>query len=344
MTFGRDAAAERRRLIVWLVAIVAFATVPAWAGRANMRLLSEFFYYLTLAQMWNLLVGYAGILSAGQQAYVGAGGYLVFALAIFSGISPFIAIPIAGLLTALLAIPAGFVIFRLEGAYLAIGSWVVAEVFRLAFSQVTALGAGSGMSLPTTIVSSMAADAAQRDLILYSIGLALAALSVGLVYWILRSPYGLALTSIRDDETAAESLGVQTYRTKFIIYLIVAFVTGMVGAFIFIQKINITPNAAFDINNWLVFVIFIIVIGGLGTLEGPFIGTFIFFLVREVAEDWGSWYLVALGLVAIVVVLRMPKGVWGYLSNRFGWRLFPVQRHVQPVLPPTHSDGRKVEV
>jgi branched-chain amino acid transport system permease protein len=102
-----------------------------------------------------------------------------------------------------------------------------------------------------------------------------------------------------------------------------------VGALIFLQKLRISPDAAFSVNDWTAFVIFIVVIGGLGTIEGPIIGTLIFFALRELLADLGSWYLMILGLVAVAVMLRARQGVWGLLAQRFDLHLFPVQRRVR---------------
>ena len=132
-----------------IVAVIALAAAPWWADRASLRLLSEIYAYIALASLWNLLAGYAGLVSVGQQAYVGLGAYLLFGLAMVAGVIRLLAIPIAALAAAIIAIPVAALIFRLRGHYFAIGTWVVAEVFRLLASQVSALGGGSGTSLPS---------------------------------------------------------------------------------------------------------------------------------------------------------------------------------------------------
>lgn len=328
-TVERVTPAARIALIVSLVVLVILIAAPWWAGRADLRLMVEILYYLALAQMWNLLAGYAGLISVGQQAYVGLGGYMLFALAALAGVPPLLALPLAGIIAAIIAIPTAFVAFRLSGAYFAIGTWVIAEVFRLVFAQITALGGGSGMSLPAGIVKSIAADRGMRESLVYWVALAIGLASIALVYFLLRSRWGLALTAIRDSEPASESLGVETYRTKFLIYVIVAGMTGLVGALVFLQKLRISPEAAFSVNDWTAFVIFIVVIGGIGTIEGPIIGVALFFLLREFAADWGSWYLILLGLIAVAVMLRAPKGIWGLIVDRYDLHLFPVGRRLK---------------
>ncbi len=189
----------------------------------------------------------------------------------------------------------------------------------------------SGTSLPTQIVVSMAETRQMREFLIYWVSLALLVVILGIIVMLLRSRYGLALTAIRDNETAALSNGVDVKRTKLIVYVITAGATAMVGALIFLQKLRISPDTAFSINDWTAFVIFITVIGGVGRLEGPIIGTIIFFILRQTMSDLGALYLLMLGLVAIAVMLKAPKGLWGYVADRYGWQLFPLARHV--VLP-----------
>jgi branched-chain amino acid transport system permease protein len=265
----------------------------------------------------------------GQQAFVGFGGYMLFALTMFGGLPPIVAIGAAGVLGALIAVPMAALIFRLRGAYFAIGTWVFAEVFRLSFAQVSSLGGGSGSSLPVAIVRSMADGRSAREALSYWLALGAAVLVIAAVYFFLRSRNGLALTAIRDNELAAGSLGIDIWRTKFVVYVVTAGLTAMVGALIFLQKLRISPDAAFSVNDWTAFVIFIVVIGGIGTIEGPIIGTLIFFALRETLADLGTTYLIVLGIVAIVVMLKAPKGVWGLIRARFDLQLFPLGYRVQ---------------
>src|ERR1700738_291805 len=119
--------------------VLIFAVLPAFAGRGLIQDLIFVFYMLALAQCWNLLAGYAGLVSVGQQTFVGLGGYLLFALTVMAGLDPLLAILLAGIIAAVLAVPTAFVVFRLQGAYFAIGTWVMAEVYRLVFAQVKEL-------------------------------------------------------------------------------------------------------------------------------------------------------------------------------------------------------------
>ncbi|MCX7312924.1 MAG: branched-chain amino acid ABC transporter permease [Alphaproteobacteria bacterium] len=311
-----------------VLAFVAFAAAPWWADRANLRLLSEIFAYVALASLWNLLAGYAGLVSVGQQAYVGLGAYVLFGLAMLAGVHPLAAIPLAGIAAAIVALPVAALIFRLRGHYFAIGTWVVAEVFRLLAAQTTALDGGSGTSLPAAVVVSIASSRQMREFTIYWIALAQVAVVLFAIVWLLRSRYGLALTAIRDNELGARSNGVDVARIKYCVYVAVAFGTAMVGALIFLQKIRISPDTAFSVNDWTAFVIFITVIGGIGRIEGPIIGTVIFFLLRQTLADLGAIYLLILGVVAIAVMLKAPKGLWGLIADRYGWQVFPLERRL----------------
>ncbi len=314
---------------LFAVALVVLAAAPFWGGRDHLRLLAEIYAYVALASMWNLLAGYAGLVSVGQQAYVGLGAYLLFGSTILGGVHPLAAVPLTGLVAALVALPVAGLIFRLRGHYFAIGTWVVAEVFRLLASQVSVLGGGSGISLPAGIVTSMASSRQMREFVIYWVALALVVFVLGAIIVLLRSRYGLALTAIRDNELAARSNGVDVARTKLVVYVITALGTAMVGALIFLQKLRISPDTAFSVNDWTAFVIFITVIGGIGRVEGPIIGTIVFFLLRQTLADLGSLYLLMLGAVAIAVMLFAPKGIWGYLADRFGWQLLPLERRLR---------------
>ena len=188
-------------------------------------------------------------------------------------------------------------------------------------------------------MTSIAPTRQAREFLIYWIALALVVAIIGLIVLLLRSRYGLALKAIRDNELAAESNGVDVTRVKFLVYIIAAFGTAMVGALIFLQKLRISPDSAFSLNDWTAFVIFITVIGGIGRIEGPIVGTIVFFLLRQTLADLGTLYLMMLGLVAIVVMLASPKGIWGLVVERFGWQVFPLERRVVTVSSRPRESG-----
>jgi branched-chain amino acid transport system permease protein len=289
-----------------------------------MRMVVELIALLVLAQMWNLLAGYAGLVSIGQQAYVGLGGYALIVLADDLGVNPFLAVPLAGLVATAFALPTAMVVFRFRGGYFAVGTWAVAEVFRLLVANTDALGRGTGRTLKA--VFPLARET--REIGTYALAVAIGLVALAAVYGYLRSRQGLGLMAIRDSEPASESLGIDVFRTKLAVYLIAAFGTGVTGALIYLNLLRISPDAAFSIN-WTAYTIFIVVIGGLGTLEGPIVGTLLFFFLREALSDHGAWYMILLGLLAVVTMLRFPQGLWGLVAERWDLRFFPVQRRVR---------------
>jgi branched-chain amino acid transport system permease protein len=327
---------SRIGLTVFALLLVVLAAAPLWGGRQDLRLLAEIYAYVALASLWNLLAGYAGLVSVGQQAYVGLGAYVLFGLTIVWGVHPLVAIPIAGLVGAIVSVPVAALMFRLRGHYFAIGTWVMAEVFRLVASQISALGGGSGISLPIGIVTSIGTRQ-EREFIIYWLALAILVAVLVAIFVLLRSRYGLALTAIRDNELAARSNGVDVTRVKLVVYVVTALGTALVGALIFLQKLRISPDTAFSVNDWTAFVIFITVIGGIGRVEGPIIGTIIFFILRQTLADLGSLYLLMLGVVAIAVMLKAPKGIWGLVADRFGWQLLPLERRLKTDVVPAKA-------
>lgn len=313
----------------WFVAaalVLAVATAPFWAGRAELRLFSEFLSFLALAVLWNLLAGYAGLLSVGQQAFVGLGGYVLFVLSGQYGLSPYLAIPLAILAAGVLAAVFAPLLFRLDGAYFAIGTWVAAETVMLGFTMIPALGGGAGMSLPAAAVKAIAPGKELREFIIFWLVAGLSLATLFGVFALLRSRAGLALMAVRDNGLAAASLGIDIWRTRLVTYVLVAGMAGGLGAVIFLQKLRISPMAAFNLNDWTVIVIFAVVIGGIGKLEGAILGTVLYFVLREWMADLGAVYLIILGSLAILTMLYSRKGFWGLLEARTGWSLLPTER------------------
>lgn len=325
------------RSLALVFALAGLVALPWWMGSAQLGGAVEIAGTLALAILWNLLAGYAGIVSIGQQAFVGLGGYALFALVILAGMPPLMALPLAGMAAMLASIPVAFLLFRLRGPHFAIGSWVVAEVFRLLLAQVSALGGGSGQSLPAAAARSIAPDRAGRQLILYTLAVLLAAGASLLAWGVLRSRQGMGLKAVRDSERAAASLGVDVNRLKLAVYIMVAGVTGLIGALMFLQNLRISPDAAFSVTDWTANIIFITVIGGIGTLEGPFVGTLVFFLFRFLFAAYGAWYMIALGGLAVSVMLAAPGGICGILAG-CGVVLFPTERRFRDAAA-TAEDG-----
>lgn len=326
---SRATRASRAGGVFAVLLVAVLASFPWWADHGWMREFNEMACYLIFAMMWNLLAGYGGMVSIGQQAFLGLGGYALLVMGNFMGVNPFVAVPIAAVVTMLVAIPVSKIAFRLQGGYFAIGTWVIAEVFRLSIANVSAVGGGSG----TSLTALRGIEKSTRVSVTFWLCLVSAVASVALVYWFLRSRQGLALLAIRDSEIASESQGVNVRTTKLGVYVVAAFGAGLAGALYFLGNLRISPDAAFAVN-WTAFTIFIVMIGGIGTIEGPIVGVILFWLLNKYFSEYGTWYLVGLGLLAIIVTIKFPRGLWGYVSHRFDLHFFPVQRRLVLHEPP----------
>jgi branched-chain amino acid transport system permease protein len=334
------------------LALALLYALPAIAPRAVVQDLFGILTLLVLAMNWNMLAGFAGLVSVGQQAFVGIGAYAMFGAIILAGLDPLVGVVIGGLAAVLLAVPMAFFAFRLNGAYFAIGTWVAADIARLAISQWQALGGGTGTSLPKGTAKDMAlvepikdmldiSSAAAADALTYWLMLTLAVAILVASYGFLRSRMGLGLQAIRDNENAARSVGVDPVRLKALVFLLTALSTGLCGAIAFIQITRVTPDAAFSVIDWTAFVIFITVIGGIGTLPGPIVGVAVFYVLQRLLADYGTVYLIVLGCLGIAVMLLARRGLWGLFTDRTGIHLLPLaHRPPQPAARHPESSRR----
>lgn len=320
----RATSASRAAMVFGAALAVVAATLPWWGDAGWMREVVQIACYFIFAAMWNLLAGYGGMVSIGQQAFFGIGGYAMLALGNFAGVNPFLAVPLGALVAAGLALPISRLAFRLQGGYFAIGTWVIAEVLRLTVANIGAVGGGSG----TTLTALRGIDRVVRERATYCLALVCMTATVLGIYVFLRSRQGLALMAIRDSEVAAESQGIAVARTKLAVYAVAAFGAGLAGGLYFLSNLRISPDAAFSVQ-WTAFAIFMVMIGGIGRLEGPLVGALVFWALNKAFSDYGAWYLLALGVLAIVVTLVFPQGLAGALQRRGGWQLFPVQRRLR---------------
>jgi branched-chain amino acid transport system permease protein len=313
--------------------VIAAAAAPWLLGEGILRLLSELLLMLAMAQMWNLLAGYAGLVSMGQQVFVGLGAYCLYMTSISLQLSPYWVLPVAPCFCAAVAAVMALFLFRLREAYFAIGTWVLSEVVSLVISKIDGLGGERGMGLPTARLI----DPRWLEPLTFWISAAIAAAAVAGTYALLRSRVGLGLMTVRDNDVAAASIGVDVWRNRFIAFVIAAAGCGLAGAVSFTATLYVAPSFAFD-PNWVVAMMFIVLIGGIGTLEGPILGTVIYFALRElVTIVWGlsaGWYLVGLGMVAIATMLFEPAGLWPIVRDRLGIDWLSVRR-VPPTPPPS---------
>ncbi len=312
------------RLVLLAAVGAVLLSLPLWGTTYQQRAVVEFLYFLSLAMAWNLLAGYAGLMSIGQQAFVGIGAYALVVLAEDLGVNPFLTVPLAAGVAVIAALPASWLLFRLRGAYFAVATWVMAEVLRLiANASIDWLGGGRGRG----VRSLTGFDRGLREDLTFYVALALAVVAVAGTVWLLRSGTGLGLMAIRDSEPGAQAVGVDTARTKRNVYLFAAAIAGAAGALIYLTQVNVRPDAAFSIN-WAAYVIFIVVIGGIGTIEGPIIGTLIFLALREALSGLEGWSMLIFGAIAIAVMLFAPRGLWGLVADRWNIALLPIRRRM----------------
>jgi branched-chain amino acid transport system permease protein len=305
---------------------LAIAVTTSFADSGALRLFSEIALTLAVAQMWNLLAGYTGLVSMGHQAFIGTGAYALYIVSSKLHISPYWMVPVAGVFSALLAAGLAPLVFRLRDAHFSIGMWVVAEIVRLFVTKLDALGGESG--IPLMAMNWLNIDNFARNA--FWISGSLGALSVFGLYALMQSRFGLGLMAVRDNELAATSIGIDVWRNRLIAFLISAFGCGAAGAAHYMGVMFVSPDSAFDIN-WTVAAMFIVVIGGIGTIEGPLIGAVIYFGLREFFSTYfsmsGGWPLIALGCIAVLVMLTAPRGLWGWAQKKWGLRGLSVQRH-----------------
>ncbi len=302
--------------IVGLIVILAFG--PAYLGPNLTDRITTLFIYVILAAMWNALAGYGGLVSVGQQAFFGLGAYLAIRLS-YAGVNVYLALIVAPLLVGLLSLPLSSFALRLRLGEFAIGMWVISELAHLLVNLDGLVQGETGVSL--IAINAFAPDA--RRAYNYWLALAMMTLLVGLVFFLLRSRTGAAIQAIRDNEEAAASIGVKVFATKRLIFVLAAVGCAAAGSLTLSTLISFQPKTYFSVQ-WTAYMLFMTLVGGLGTFEGPIVGAVLFFIVETVFGGTGVWYLIGLGASALFFSLFVPRGIWGTLSDRFGIHLMPV--------------------
>src|ERR1700729_898018 len=312
-----------RRNVAWtgagaLVAVIVLAYLPYIVYSGTTAILVQGFIVLTLASMWNLLAGYAGLVSVGQRALVGLGAYFVLFLAIH-GTSPFAALPVAAIGCGIAALPLWWLVSRLRSGYFAIATWVLAATVMLIIEKFSSIGGGTGMPLPGLAGFSPTLLTAYT----YWAGLAVTVLSLAAIYLLLRGRLGLVLTAVRDDEVAARSSGARGGLARLLVFVVAGAGCGAAGAVLAISQLQVQPSAVFSVQ-WTAEMAFATIIGGLGTIEGPIIGTVGYMVLQTKLHTYQAWYPIILGLVAIFIALFARRGLWGLVDDHLNVRLFPV--------------------
>jgi branched-chain amino acid transport system permease protein len=301
-----------RRNVAWtgagaLIVVVVLAMFPYIVYSGTTSLMVQAFIVVILASMWNLLAGYAGLVSVGQQAFVGLGAYFVLILAQHS-LSPFGGLPVAAIGCGVAAVPMWWLISRLRSGYFAIATWVLATAIMLFIERFPSIGGGTGMSLPGL----SGYDPTLLVAYTYWIGLAVTVLSLVTVYVMLRGRIGLVLTAIRDDEVAARSSGARVGLARMLVYVVAAVGCGAAGALLAISQLIVQPGAVFTVQ-WTAKMAFAVIIGAI-----------VYIILQRTLQSYDAWYLIVLGLVAIAVALFARRGLWGLIDDRLNIRLFPV--------------------
>jgi len=309
--------AHLTRFAVLTLLVAALAILPHLASRYLMNVLLLVCVYVALASMWNLLAGYSGMVSLGQQMFIGLGGYTLAVLSLYYRVPIFLSVLLGGMVSVILALCISMSVFRMKGVYFAIGTWVIAEALGICFSNWGYVRYGMGLFIQPAYKLSMTS--------IYYGAVIICLASLCLVYFLLRSKLGLALMAIRDDDVASEAMGVNIFRCKLTCFLISAFITGAGAGILYLNTIFIQPFEAFGIG-WTVKLLFIVIIGGIGTIGGPIIGAVIYVFLQQFLSEYVGYNLIILGAITIAVIFFAPRGILGTLQMRLGFELFPVRR------------------
>ncbi|MDB5999745.1 MAG: hypothetical protein JWP52_1444, partial [Rhizobacter sp.] len=353
-----------RRGAVWaLVIALALLILPAALPSTSytLHLLFSVFVFALLGHAWNLMAGYAGLLSFGQQVFIGLGGFAQALVFYYAQTPIWLAWPVSGIASLLFAwllclplresgskrrmwigvaaavvvwllyewliavnpeadvFKSGYVrrvaillliflgalpLLRLQGAYFAIATWLIAESVSTVFNGWNVAGAGGGMQLKSDV----------SPLALYYVALVLLIITTAVIWRWMRSTYGLALTAVRDDEEAARSSGIDVSKVKAGVFLFSAVITGLASGLYFMDVVIITPPSAFAIS-WASYIVFVVVAGGMGTVAGPVIGAVLFIIVDRLLGAVAGQGLLVLGALSIILMLLLPRGLMGVVHD-----------------------------
>ena len=309
---------------VAVVVVVLLAAVPYVLGGPAEQPLITLLTFVAMASLWNLLAGFSGLTSFGQHAYLGLGAYALYLVAAH-GVNPWPGIAAAAVIAAVISLPVSMLVLRLSGGYFAVATLVVAAVFQIAVTLSPSVGGTTGVSVPGLAGYSPVL----REALIYWATLVVAVASVAGVYLLVRGTFGLDARAVGSDPVAAASLGVRVGRSRRVAYLIAAGGAGAVGALIAMQTLYVEPTSVFNVQ-YSVYMLFMVLVGGMGTIEGPVIGALVLFGLQEALSSYGAWYLVIVGGLAAAATLVASRGLWGLVSERFGWSLLPVGYRVLP--------------
>ena len=315
---GTDFCRDKAVLIPAVVAIIILIMFPIIKVPQTWILyLFLFFIYLALANMWNLLAGYCGLISLCQPAFIGLGGYTL-AISTWLGYPFFIGVIAGAFAAALFAVIISIPVFRLSGIYFAIGTIVLPEIMRILFLMWRPVGGalyGKGAGYPVKGATAVSANETYWMALIVGIG------SIFVMRYVLRSNLGLALATIRDNEGTAASSGVNVFKLKLYFLVISASVTGLAGAVFYISQGFIEPTSAFSVK-WTMTLMLATVIGGISIEHGPIVGAVFVVILHFLLARYGGLSMLIQGIILIFIMLAAPKGILGVLQKtRASWSL-----------------------
>jgi branched-chain amino acid transport system permease protein len=286
--------------------IGALIAVPHVLDRYTVFLLYLVWLYIGLAQGWNLLAGYAGLISLGVAAFFGIGAYTAAMTVIHLNFHFLLGSLLGGFLAMVFAAIVAMPIFRFRGIYFAIGTLVLSEALRIFMISWKFTGSADGLTLPIEKSPSL--------MWFYYLMLCVAAGATLLVVLILRTKLGMSLRAIGNNEKSAQNMGVNTFRTKLSIFLISAFITGVVGGIHATQMGSIEPYSIFYFM-WTLSTANTVIIGGIGTVVGPVFGSIFIIFLAELLADYHTFHLAITGVLLIVIIRFIPAGIWGEIRS-----------------------------
>lgn len=306
-----------------IVTIVVLALLYILAGTGvfssnTVRILLSMCLYCAMGTMWNLMSGHCGLTSLGQQSFIGLAGYTLAVMTAYYSLPYWMAIIVGAVLAGLLALGLSLVFFRMRGMYFAVATWITAEALKTIFTSWTFVKQGAGMTVKLRPYPST------TEIFFLALSLAIAATLV--VHFLLRSRTGLGLSAMGNDADAASSVGVNIFKSKLICFVLSGAITGIAGVIFYMNKGSIFPDGGFGID-WTVSIVFIVIIGGVGTAAGPIVGSIIYVLLYEFLSKYPGWSNVILGIIAIVVIVVMPDGIIGTLQKKFNFEIMSLRRH-----------------
>lgn len=318
-------------LIVCIVICVALYILGITGIFSNnvLRYLFKIFLYITMGTMWNLMSGFTGMTSLGQQVFVGIAGYSVAVMTTTYKMSFWMGLLVGAVVGVIFALILSFVLFRMRGMYFAVATWLVSEAVCLWFTSWRYVNQGGGMSVKTSQIPKIG------SLYIYALTLCIIALVV--VYVLLRTKTGLGLTAMRDDADAASSVGVNIFKSKLLCYIISSLFIALAGGLFFLNKGTVLPSSGFSID-WTVSMVFIVILGGVGTVSGPIVGAIIYVLLDEFLSHYPGWSNIILGAIAILVIIFLPDGIMGTLQKKLHFDIFSQKRFSEPKAKKVKAD------